>query len=212
MAPGAATDVLTVLEQLDLVAVRSWVCAHFCEEVYLMLLDLWRPDSPKVREAIWAWKLHIRGPRPDGADPDYRAFLVSLFGLDKLTQLTAAAGTTRQSSAVLVKTASCPATAASRLGPAAGAALDATAPLSAADKAILAAAAAAGAMTPDREAPSAADCDAAGTTSNLSSEPAAATLTAAGPAVMKVLLPGSNVGASATSPHRAGPAVPLQLP
>jgi len=216
MAPGASSDVMTVLEQLDLVAVRSWVCAHFCEEVYLMLLDAWRPDSSKVREAIWAWKLHVRGPRPDGAEPDYRAFLVSLFGLDKLTQLTAASGATRQGSAVLVKTASCPATAASLLTPA-GAAGNATAQLAAAAGAahkanLAAAAAAAGAMTPDREAPSAANYDAAGTTSNLSSEPAAATLTTVGPAVMKVLLPGSNVGTSATSPHRAGPVVPLQLP
>jgi hypothetical protein len=79
------------LEQLDLAALKPWVLQHFCEDVYLLLLDVWRPGSAKVGDAIWAWKLHVRQPQQGGAPADYRAFLVSLFGLEKLLQLTAAA-------------------------------------------------------------------------------------------------------------------------
>jgi hypothetical protein len=78
------------LEALDLAALKPWVLSHFCEDVYLLLLDVWRPGSAKVADAIWAWKLHVRQPQQSGSAPDYRAFLVSLFGLEKLLQLTAA--------------------------------------------------------------------------------------------------------------------------
>jgi hypothetical protein len=78
------------LGQLDLSALKPWVTASFCEDVWLLLLDVWRPGSAKVGDAIWAWKLHVAQPRQGGAAPDYRAFLVSLFGLEKLLQLTAA--------------------------------------------------------------------------------------------------------------------------
>lgn len=78
------------LEQLDVAALKPWVLSHFCEDVYLLLLDVWRPGSAKAGDAIWAWKLHVRQPRQGGAPPDLRAFLVSLFGLEKLLQLTAA--------------------------------------------------------------------------------------------------------------------------
>jgi hypothetical protein len=78
------------LEQLDVSMLKPWVLSHFCEDVYLLLLDVWRPGSPKVRDAIWAWKLHVKTPQAGGNQPDYRAFLVSLFGLEKLLQLTSA--------------------------------------------------------------------------------------------------------------------------
>ncbi|WIA38616.1 hypothetical protein OEZ86_001926 [Tetradesmus obliquus] len=78
------------LEQLDVAALKPWVLSHFCEDVYLLLLDVWRPGSAKAGDAIWAWKLHVRQPRQGGGPPDLRAFLVSLFGLEKLLQLTAA--------------------------------------------------------------------------------------------------------------------------
>lgn len=183
-------SVLCELEQLDVVALRPWVVDHFCEDVYLLLLDVWRPDSPKVREAIWAWKLHVQGPRPQGTQPDYRAFLVSLFGLDRLTQLSAAAQAARQGSTTLTKVASST--------PAAGAA--------ARSPAVQPPAAAADGEGCTREVQGAACggvCEAAVTTSNLSSEPGAA-LTTPGPHVMNILVPASKAGggASATSPHR----------
>jgi hypothetical protein len=211
--------VLPELEQFDVAGLRPWVMSHFCEDVYLLLLDVWRPDSSKVREAIWAWKLHIKAPRPAGSDPDYRAFLVSLFGLDKLTQLTAAAreaaaaAAPRQDSTTLTKVgSSLPGAAANT-----AAALDGLAPQPAAlgqeqqqqcvpaGKPAATAGAEREAVTPACGA--ATDCEAAQvTTSNLSSEPGAA-LTAPGPHVMSILLPGSSAaggsGASATSPHRA---------
>jgi hypothetical protein len=196
----SVSSVVCELEQLDVVAVRPWVVDHFCEDVYLLLLDVWRPDSPKVRDAIWAWKLHVKGPRPQGTQPDYRAFLVSLFGLDRLKQLAAAAQAARQGSTTLTKVASSPSAAvAAAMSPAAQ------------PPAAAAAAAASPAGVADAEgcAPvvDGAACgggyEAAVTTSNLSSEPGAA-LTAPGPHVMNILVPASKAGggASATSPHR----------
>jgi hypothetical protein len=79
------------IDQLNVAELKSWVLSHFGEDVYYMLLDVWRPDSPKVKDALWAWRLHVQQPRPDGAQPDYRAFLVSLFGLEKLLQVGVAA-------------------------------------------------------------------------------------------------------------------------
>lgn len=224
-AAPAADSVLPELEQFDVAGLRPWVMSHFCEDVYLLLLDVWRPDSSKVREAIWAWKLHIKAPRPAGSSPDYRAFLVSLFGLDKLTQLTAAAqeaaaaAAPRQDSTTLTKVGS------SLPGAAANTAalLDGLTPQPAAlgqeqqqqcapagKPAATAAGAEREAATPERLPAAygaATDCEVAQvTTSNLSSEPGAA-LTAPGPHVMSILLPGSSAaggsGASATSPHRA---------
>lgn len=88
--PAVVPDIHRELLQLDVGTLKPWVLSHFCEDVYLLLLDVWRPDSPKVHDAIWAWKLHVKPPRPGDGLPDYRAFLVSLFGLEKLLQLTAA--------------------------------------------------------------------------------------------------------------------------
>mgnify|MGYP001807529932 CR=1 FL=1 len=208
-AAGPSGDVLAELEQLDLVALKPWVVTQFCEDVYLLLLDVWRPDSAKIREAIWAWKLHLKGPMASGAQPDYRAFLVSLFGLERLTQLTAAAAAARQGSSTLAKAASAAPIAAGPLGAAAqdaavGAAVESCMGFLAAP------AAAVEAMTPEHEAPCAVYCDAAVTTSNLSSEPGAA-MTAPGPHVMAILVPDRKAGgASATSPHRAQPQEQLQ--
>jgi hypothetical protein len=55
---------------------------------------------PQVRDAVWAWKLHVKLPRPGGSAPDYRAFLVSLFGLDRLVELTAASKAREQAQPV----------------------------------------------------------------------------------------------------------------
>jgi hypothetical protein len=41
-------DIFIELEQLDVVSLKPWVVSHFCEDVYLLLLDVWRPDSAKV--------------------------------------------------------------------------------------------------------------------------------------------------------------------
>jgi hypothetical protein len=198
--------VLAELEQLDLGALKPWVVTHFCEDVYLLLLDVWRPDSAKVREAIWAWKLHLKGPMASGAQPDFRAFLVSLFGLERLTQLTAAATAARQGSSTLAKAVNAApgAVGAAAQDTAAGAAGESGMGLMAAP------AAAVEAMTPEHEAPRAVYCEAAVTTSNLSSEPGAA-MTAPGPHVMAILVPDRKAGgASATSPHRAQPQEQLQ--
>lgn len=236
-AAGSGNDLLCELEQLDVLALRPWVMSHFCEDVYFLLLDAWRPDSSKVREAVWAWKVHIKRPSAAGSAPDYRAFLVSLFGLDKLTQLTAAHAARQGSSTLVAPSVTPGATPPAVLElaapehtqqlaaglPAAADAPEAVAGVvskvpATVDGPVLVAASAEGMMmTPDNEVPCGADCEAAGggiTTSNLSSEPGAATMSAAGPHVMsRLLVPPIHTAVSATSPHRAGPpALATQLP
>lgn len=84
-------NIHAALLQLDVASLKPWVVANFCEDVYMMLLDAWRADSPKIWDAVYAWRAHVRAPRPGGVEPDYRAFLVSLFGLDKLLEVSRAA-------------------------------------------------------------------------------------------------------------------------
>lgn len=165
-------DMFQELEQLDVVALRPWVLSHFCEDVYLLLLDAWRPDSPKVKMALRAWKLHIKSAGA-GAEPDYRAFLVSLFGLEKLLELTAADRAIRGDSSSGKASSGLPSPV---LAPAA---------------------------TPSYAAAKAAGCadaETAATNSNLSSDPGA-TLTAPGPHIMSQLSPASAAVGCAASPH-----------
>lgn len=75
------------LDGLNLPEVKSWVLEHFCEDVYLLLLDVLRADSPKLQDALHAYRMHVE----KSAAPDYRAFLVSVFGLEKLLQMSGAA-------------------------------------------------------------------------------------------------------------------------
>jgi hypothetical protein len=79
-------NIARVLSTLDVARIKPWVQHNFCDEAFLLLMDVWRSDSPKVKEAVWAHYNHIE--RPDV--PDYRAFMVSVFGLDKLVQITQA--------------------------------------------------------------------------------------------------------------------------
>lgn len=79
-------NIARVLPALDVARIKPWVQHNFCDEAFLLLMDVWRSDSPKVKEAVWAHYNHIE--RPDA--PDYRAFMVSVFGLDKLVQITQA--------------------------------------------------------------------------------------------------------------------------
>jgi hypothetical protein len=177
---ATAVALLAELEQLDLPSMRDAVVGQFCEGVYLLLLDAWRPDSPKVHEAIWAYKQHLKqqAAAADGGR-SVRAFLVSLFGLERLLQETAAAGV------------------AAGRSPAAAPQADAVTPAAATE----ADAAARACGAPVCARPTAGCCAAAATTSNLSSDPGA-TLTAAGPAVMASLALHHHLsgGASATSP------------
>ena len=55
----------------------------FQSEAYELLVDAWRVDSPKVTEAVRAWKMHIH----NYARPDMRAFMICIFGLERMMQL-----------------------------------------------------------------------------------------------------------------------------
>ncbi|GAX85585.1 hypothetical protein CEUSTIGMA_g13000.t1 [Chlamydomonas eustigma] len=52
----------------------------FKHEAYISFVDVWRKDSPRVHDAIQAYKMHV----VDHARPDWQAVLVTLFGLSKV--------------------------------------------------------------------------------------------------------------------------------
>jgi hypothetical protein len=79
-------NIARVLPTLDVARIKPWVQHNFCDEAFLLLMDVWRSEAPKVKDAVWAHYSHVE--RPD--TPDYRAFMVSVFGLDKLVQITQA--------------------------------------------------------------------------------------------------------------------------
>lgn len=132
-ARSSPVSIHQVLDQFDVVALKPWVLEYFCEDVYLLLLDVWRPDSAMVRNAMWAWKLHIKAPRPGNSAPDYRAFLVSLFGLEKLLELTAQDRAAKGSGSSAGKPAQLPAPALLQVSKEAGNAAATAAPADAAE-------------------------------------------------------------------------------
>jgi len=85
-APGTP-DLSAALRLRDVAALRDWVVAQYCEDVYLMLLDCWRADSPRAADAVAAWRAHMA----TGGQPDCRAFLTALFGEAQLAAVSAAA-------------------------------------------------------------------------------------------------------------------------
>ncbi|GBF98501.1 hypothetical protein Rsub_11492 [Raphidocelis subcapitata] len=86
-APAADAAVRAALASLDVAALRCGVVSLYCEDVYLMLLDAWRPDSPRAADAAAAWRRHAAGR----AAPDLRGLLAELFGAARLDAVTAAA-------------------------------------------------------------------------------------------------------------------------
>lgn len=52
-------------------------------DAYYMLVDAWRHDSPRLEAALRAYRLHIEGQKK----PDYKGFLVGIFGLEAMRPL-----------------------------------------------------------------------------------------------------------------------------
>ena len=47
-----------------------------------MLADVWRHDSPRLDAAVRAFRMHVDGHKR----PDYKAFMIGIFGLETMRQ------------------------------------------------------------------------------------------------------------------------------
>ena len=54
----------------------------FLPEAYYMLADVWRHDSPRLDAAVRAFRMHVDGHKR----PDYKAFMIGIFGLETMRQ------------------------------------------------------------------------------------------------------------------------------
>lgn len=81
-ALGAA-DIEDQLSQLDLTAARLALGQRYTTEVYLLLVDCWRADSPRLADALRSFRAHVLG----NPQPDYQAFMVGMYGLERLRAL-----------------------------------------------------------------------------------------------------------------------------
>eukprot|EP00878_Enallax_costatus_P011130 GHUV01011623.1.p1 GENE.GHUV01011623.1~~GHUV01011623.1.p1 ORF type:complete len:439 (+),score=208.12 GHUV01011623.1:27-1319(+) len=76
-------EVLQVLSQLDLTTARLALSQRYSSKAYLMLVDCWRQDSPKLQAAVRSYKAHMQGQE----QPDFEAFMVGIFGLERMQEL-----------------------------------------------------------------------------------------------------------------------------
>ena len=58
--------------------------AGFQSPVYYMLVDVWRSGSEKLPDAIRSYKTHVASRK---AKPDWKGFVIGIFGLDIITPL-----------------------------------------------------------------------------------------------------------------------------
>ena len=58
--------------------------AGFQQAVYYMLVDVWRAGSERLPDALRSYKAHVAGRR---AKPDWKGFIIGIFGLDVIKPL-----------------------------------------------------------------------------------------------------------------------------
>lgn len=58
--------------------------AGFQSPVYYMLVDVWRSGSDKLPDAIRSYKTHVASRK---AKPDWKGFVIGIFGLDVITPM-----------------------------------------------------------------------------------------------------------------------------
>ena len=58
--------------------------AGFHQTVYYMLVDVWRSGSDRLPDAIRSYKTHVATRK---AKPDWKGFVIGIFGLDLLAPL-----------------------------------------------------------------------------------------------------------------------------
>ncbi|KAL3140499.1 hypothetical protein ABBQ32_005085 [Trebouxia sp. C0010 RCD-2024] len=74
-----------ILHELDLVKAKACLArAGFHQTVYYMLVDVWRSGSDRLPDAIRSYKTHVATRK---AKPDWKGFVIGIFGLDILAPL-----------------------------------------------------------------------------------------------------------------------------
>ncbi|DBB17636.1 TPA: hypothetical protein ACH3X3_002680 [Trebouxia sp. C0006] len=102
-----------VLQELDLAKAKSCLTrAGFQSPVYYMLVDVWRSGSEKLPDAIRSYKTHVASRR---AKPDWKGFVIGIFGLDIITPLLSKRSGAAEASALPAEAAALPAEAAALL-------------------------------------------------------------------------------------------------
>jgi len=76
-------DLNETLSRLDMQKVKDALKRYYTPEAYMLLLDAWRRESVKVQDAIMSYKSHVA----DHTRPDWRAFMVRIFGLERMKGL-----------------------------------------------------------------------------------------------------------------------------
>ena len=71
--------------------------AGFQSPVYYMLVDVWRSGSEKLPDAIRSYKTHVASRR---TKPDWKGFVIGIFGLDIITPLLSKSSGAAEASAL----------------------------------------------------------------------------------------------------------------
>ena len=79
-----AHRVLSKLPHIHSLTAKALLQAGFQQEVYYMLVDVWRLGSDRLPDAIRSYKAHVATCK---AKPDWKGFIVGIFGLDVIKPL-----------------------------------------------------------------------------------------------------------------------------
>ena len=80
--------------------------AGFQSPVYYMLVDVWRSGSEKLPDAIRSYKTHVATRK---AKPDWKGFVIGIFGLDAVMPLLNKKSSAAETAAEAVTEAEAPA-------------------------------------------------------------------------------------------------------
>lgn len=90
-----------VLQELDLAKAKSCLTrAGFQSPVYYMLVDVWRSGSERLPDAIRSYKTHVASRK---AKPDWKGFVIGIFGLDVITPLLSKRSGAAEATALLAE-------------------------------------------------------------------------------------------------------------
>mmetsp|Transcript_25093 Transcript_25093/g.54568 ORF Transcript_25093/g.54568 Transcript_25093/m.54568 type:complete len:820 (+) Transcript_25093:133-2592(+) len=89
--PFRAEEIDDILNKgIDMKKMKRRFWDHgFTHEAYMMLVDVWRKESPRLSDALRSYQAHIQ----NRARPNWETFMVSMFGLDKVQALKKLPGT-----------------------------------------------------------------------------------------------------------------------
>jgi hypothetical protein len=80
---AAAAEIDSQLALLDLTAARLALAQRYTSEAYLLLVDCWRADSPRLPNALRSFRANVLSL----PQPDYQAFMIGIFGMDRMKTL-----------------------------------------------------------------------------------------------------------------------------